>query len=64
MLIDIVVSRDIDVIGVDGMIFKITYNRDVAYAEYTNETHTSDNKGTWNNLNINQKISRPRTCKA
>jgi hypothetical protein len=65
MLIDTVVPRDNNVItGEAGKIFKITYNRDVAYAEYTNETHTSDNKDTWNHLNINHKISRPHTCKA
>jgi hypothetical protein len=60
MLIDIVVSQDINVIKrEDGKIFKMNYNRDVAYAEYTNETQSSDNKGTWKHLNIDQKISRP-----
>jgi hypothetical protein len=64
MLIDIVVSRDRNVIKrEDGKIFKMNYNIDAANAEYTNETHTSDNKGTWNHLNIDQKISRPHTCK-
>jgi len=39
MLIDIVVSRDRNVITKEAVkIFKMTYNRDVAYAEYTNET--------------------------
>ena len=39
MFIDIVVSRDRNVITKEAVkIFKITYNRDVAYAEYTNET--------------------------
>jgi len=33
--------RDRDVIKTEaGKIFKMSYNRDVAYAEYTNETHT------------------------
>jgi hypothetical protein len=65
MLIDVVVSGDRHVIKREaGKIFKMIYNRDAAYVEYTNETHTSGNRGTWNHLNINQKISRPHTCKA
>ena len=39
MLIDIVVSRDRNVITKEAVkIFKMTYNRDVAYVEYKNET--------------------------
>jgi hypothetical protein len=39
MLIDIVVSSERNVIKrVNGKIFRKTYNRDAAYAEYKNET--------------------------
>jgi hypothetical protein len=64
MLIYIVVSRERNVIKrVAGKIFRKNYNRVAAYAEYKNETHTSDNRGTWNHLNIIQKISQPHTLK-
>jgi hypothetical protein len=59
MLIDIVVSRDRIVINREaGKIYKTIYNRYAAYEEYKNETHASDNRGTWNRLNIIQIISR------
>jgi hypothetical protein len=59
LLMDKKISGNINVIKKEDENFKIQrgYTRNMAYADYENESDSSNNRGNWNRLKIFQKIS-------